>query len=96
MDKPNTNYKVELTEQEVRGIGVDRYARKHVRRKMVTFAIGLVLVCIFAYFWAELWGKVFLCGTGMVWLVLTYREAKKDGRAGKQFLEEVKNAQSDN
>ena len=89
-------YKVELTEKEIRGIGVNRYFKNARKRVLITFIVGLVAVMIGAYFWGYAIGKVWMILACAVWVASTLYQNKQAGRAGLKFLEEIKDAKDNN
>lgn len=84
-------YKVELTEKEVRGIGADRHAKTAWKGTLITFILGLVAVCIGAYYWEFMLGKVWMILAGMIWVACAFYQSRRSGKAGLKFLEEIKN-----
>jgi len=84
-------YKVELTEEEIRGVGAERYGKTVWKRTIITFVVGLVALIVGAIFWEEsLTAKVWLIVAGLVWLGVIFYQGRKQGKAGKQFLEDIK------
>ncbi len=84
-------YKVELTEREVREVGGGRYAKTVRKKTIITFITGICAVAVGAYFWDFSLGKVAMILSGIVWVAYTFYESRKEGKAGKQFLEDIKN-----
>lgn len=84
-------YKVELTEEEIRGVGAERYGKNVWKRKVITFIVGFACLVLGAIFWEQdLIAKVWLIVAGIGWLGITLYQARQDGKAGKQFLEDIK------
>ena len=84
-------YKVDLTEREVREVGTERYAKTVWKRKVITFITGLCGVAAGTYFWELPLGKVAMILLGIIWVTYTLYLSRKEGKAGKQFLEDIKN-----
>ena len=84
-------YKVELTEREVREVGTERYAKTVRIRGIIIFMVGLCGVAVGAYFWELPLGKVGMILSGIIWVTYTLYLSRKEGKAGKQFLEDIKN-----
>ena len=83
-------YKVKLTENEVMGIGERRYLRTTLRRKILTLAIGVALLFVGAIFSAQyLIAKVGFFVVALVWLAILLYQFRKEGKAGKQLLEDI-------
>jgi len=84
-------YKVELTEKEVREVGVERYIKTVWKRKVITFIVGFASLIPGAIYWEQyLIAKIWLVVAGIVWLGVTLYQVRKEGKAGKQFLEDIK------
>lgn len=88
--------KVELTETEARGLGMERYANKRWKRKLLVFFGGLAICAIGGALWELVVGKVILIGGGLVWLVLLFRQLHREKMAGVEFLRAVQNGEVDN
>lgn len=89
-------YRVEMTEREVRELGVSRQAQKYWKRKVATFVVGLLACCVGAWLWELVIGKVLLFGCGTLWVAYTFYQSRKDSRAGDNFLAQVKDADNNN
>ena len=84
-------YKIELTEKEIKQIGVNRYITPRWKRRIISFAVGLGVLVIGAYNYDLTIGKVLMFGGGTIWIAYLFLEAKKEGREGVKFFEKVKN-----
>lgn len=88
-------YKVELTEKEIREIGVNRHVKTVRKRLLMTFILGLFAVLVGAYYWDFIVGKVWMVSAGTAWVVFTLLQSRKAGRAGLKFLEDIKNGKDE-
>lgn len=96
MPDTKPTYKAELTEKEVREIGAARYGRTVWKRTLISFVTGLIVLMVFAYFWGYWWGKASMIIIGTSWVALAYYHSRQEKKAADKYLEEVKNAQSNN
>lgn len=89
--------KVNLTEREIRGIGIDRYVKLRWKLKVLGFVVGLTAMIVCAVLWeASMAARVLMFICGGLWLAHTIYQGRQEGKAGAKFLEEVKNANHDN
>lgn len=89
-------YKVDLTEEEIRGVGVNRYIKTVGRWKLVTFIVGFFAVLVGALYWDYALGKTWMILAGAAWVAYTLYQARKEGKAGLKFLEDIKNGKNGN
>lgn len=88
-------YKVELIEKEIREIGANRHAKTAWKRVMITFVVGLIAVFVGAYYWDYTLGKIWMIFAGIVWVMFAFHNSRQSGRAGRKFLEDIKNGKDE-
>ena len=84
-------YKVELTEKEIKELGIGRHIAPRWKRRIITFGVGILVLAIGAYNYDLIIGKVLMFGGGTIWIAYLFLEARREGREGVKFFEKVKN-----
>ncbi len=84
-------YKVELTEKEIKELGIGRHIAPRWKRRVITLVVGILVLTVGAFNYDLMIGKVLMFGGGTIWIIYLFLEAKKEGREGVKFFEKVKN-----
>ncbi len=84
-------YKVELTEKEIKELGIGRHIAPRWKRRVLSFVVGILILAIGAYNYDLTIGKVLIFGGGTIWIIYLFLQAKKEGREGVKFFDKVKN-----
>lgn len=84
---------MELTEKEVKGLGYNRYFRKHWKRMaaevVIVLAVLLIIVALTDH-WSNVYKSVALVPFVGVYFLAVWDIGRVPDKAGKQLWEEVK------
>ncbi len=84
-------YKVELTENEIKELGIGRFVAPRFKRRIFYLFVGVLVLAVGYLTYDLVIGKVLMFGGGTIWIVGLFLQAKKEGREGVKFFDKVKN-----